>query len=121
MSNNDIAVAAKIAQEQFGKSAVVHKSMARCFYAVGGTWRNLAKLHMATKHYRLPVMHGYEVDAVEMEDFLRFVVNGSIENMKGISAVSKIAVNFCLTERSFLSSLFGVWALKNNLFGGWSP
>ncbi|ATP12495.1 exopolyphosphatase [Bartonella henselae] len=89
MSNNDIAVAAKIAQEQFGKSAVVHKSMARCFYAVGGTWRNLAKLHMATKHYRLPVMHGYEVDAVEMEDFLRFVVNGSIENMKGISAVSK--------------------------------
>ncbi|VEJ45473.1 exopolyphosphatase [Bartonella vinsonii] len=89
MSNNDIAVATKIAHEHFSKSAVIRKSMARCFYAVGGTWRNLAKLHMATKHYRLPVMHGYEVDAVEMEDFLRFVVRDSIDNMKGISAVSK--------------------------------
>ncbi|WP_019218753.1 exopolyphosphatase [Bartonella florencae] len=89
MSNNDIAVAAKIAHEQFDKSAAVRKGSARCFYAVGGTWRNLAKLHMATKHYRLPVMHGYEVDAVEMEDFLRFVVRGSIDNMEGITAISK--------------------------------
>ncbi|WP_455465498.1 exopolyphosphatase [Bartonella sp. B39] len=89
LSNNDIAVATKIAHEHFGKSAIVRKGMARCFYAVGGTWRNLAKLHMATKHYQLPVMHGYEVDAVEMEDFLRFVVSGNIDNMKGISAISK--------------------------------
>lgn len=89
ISNNDIAVAAKIAHEQFAKSAVVCNGRARCFYAVGGTWRNLAKLHMATKHYRLPVMHGYAVDAAEMEDFLRFVVRGNIDNMQGITAVSK--------------------------------
>lgn len=89
ISNNDIAVAAKIAHEQFAKSAVVCNGRARCFYAVGGTWRNLAKLHMATKHYRLPVMHGYAVDAAEMEDFLRFVVHGNIDNMQGITAVSK--------------------------------
>ncbi|UTO29025.1 exopolyphosphatase [Bartonella harrusi] len=89
MSNNDIAVATKIVHEHFAKAAVIRKGMARCFYAVGGTWRNLAKLHMVTKHYPLPVMHGYEVDAVEMKDFLRFVVSGSIDNMKEISAVSK--------------------------------
>ncbi|WP_455479997.1 exopolyphosphatase [Bartonella sp. B23] len=89
LSNNNIAVATKIAHEHFSKSAIVRKGMARYFYAVGGTWRNLAKLHMATKHYQLPVMHGYEVDAVEMKNFLRFVVNGNIDNMKGISAVSK--------------------------------
>ncbi|EJF97663.1 exopolyphosphatase [Bartonella vinsonii subsp. arupensis Pm136co] len=89
MSNNDIAVATKIAHEHFSKSAVIRKSMARCFYAVGGTWRNLAKLHMATKHYRLPVMHGYEVDAVEMKDFLRFVLSDNIDDMKEIAAVSK--------------------------------
>ncbi|WP_409362082.1 exopolyphosphatase [Bartonella heixiaziensis] len=89
MSNNDIAVAAKIAREQFCTSANVYKGMARYFYAVGGTWRNLAKLHMATKHYRLPVMHGYEVDAVEMEGFLHLVASDSIDNMKGISAVSQ--------------------------------
>ncbi|BBL53264.1 exopolyphosphatase [Bartonella quintana] len=89
MSNNDIAMAAKIAHEQFYKSAVVYKGMARYFYAVGGTWRNLAKLHMAAKHYQLPVVHGYEVDAIEMENFLHLVASGNIDNMKGILAVSQ--------------------------------
>ncbi|MET3589968.1 exopolyphosphatase/guanosine-5'-triphosphate,3'-diphosphate pyrophosphatase [Bartonella silvatica] len=89
ISNNDIAVAANIVHEQFDKFSFIRKGMARCFYAVGGTWRNLAKLHMATKQYRLPVMHGYEITAVEMEDFLRFVVSGNIDNIKGISAISK--------------------------------
>ncbi|WP_074381654.1 Ppx/GppA family phosphatase [Bartonella doshiae] len=89
MSNNNISVAAKIVHEQLCKSDFVRKDMARCFYAVGGTWRNLAKLHMATKNYQLPVMHGYEVDAVEMKDFLHLVACGSIDNIKGISAISK--------------------------------
>ena len=31
----------------------------RTFYAVGGTWRALAKLHMAQIGYPLHVMHGY--------------------------------------------------------------
>ncbi|MBB5072970.1 exopolyphosphatase/guanosine-5'-triphosphate,3'-diphosphate pyrophosphatase [Bartonella callosciuri] len=89
LSNNDITVAAKIAREQFDKLTVFRKGVAHCFYAVGGTWRNLAKLHMATKDYRLPVMHGYEVEAIEMEGFLRSVASGRIDNIKGISAVSK--------------------------------
>ncbi|WP_455480254.1 exopolyphosphatase [Bartonella sp. B12(2025)] len=89
MSNNNIAEAAKIVNEQFRKSAAARKGVARYFYAVGGTWRNLAKLHMATKHYQLPVMHGYEVDAFEMEGFLRLVASGNVDNMKGISAVSR--------------------------------
>ncbi|WP_336294599.1 Ppx/GppA family phosphatase [Bartonella sp. CB169] len=89
MSNNNLEEAVKITNEQFHKSAIVCKGMARHFYAVGGTWRNLAKLHMATKCYRLPVMHGYEVDAIEMEGFLRLVASGSVDEMKGISAVSQ--------------------------------
>ena len=31
--------------------------------AVGGTWRNLARLHMEQTRYPLHVMHGYEIDA----------------------------------------------------------
>ena len=33
----------------------------RPFYAVGGTWRNLARLHMNTTNYPLAVMHHYEM------------------------------------------------------------
>lgn len=89
MSNNNIDVAAKIVHEQLSKSAVSLKGIANSFYAVGGTWRNLAKLHMATKNYQLPVVHGYEVDALEMKNFLHFVVSDSIDNVEGISTISK--------------------------------
>ncbi len=44
-----------------------HRS--RPFYAVGGTWRAIAKLHMATTRYPLRVMQGYSVDTDEMIDF----------------------------------------------------
>ena len=33
----------------------------RPFYAVGGTWRALAKVHMEQTHYPLRVMHGYSL------------------------------------------------------------
>ncbi len=35
----------------------------RKFFAVGGTWRALGKLHMAMSDYPLHVMHGYSLDA----------------------------------------------------------
>ncbi len=35
----------------------------RPFYAVGGTWRALAKLHMEHTNYPLRVMHGYAIPA----------------------------------------------------------
>ncbi|ENN92409.1 exopolyphosphatase [Bartonella bovis] len=89
MSNNNIAAAAKIAHEKLYEASFMHKSMPSYFYAIGGTWRNLAKLHMAAKHYLLPVVHGYEVDALEMKDFLYRVVSDNIDNLKGISAISK--------------------------------
>jgi exopolyphosphatase / guanosine-5'-triphosphate,3'-diphosphate pyrophosphatase len=41
----------------------------RNFYAVGGTWRALAKLHMELVDYPLRVMHGYELPARNAQEF----------------------------------------------------
>jgi len=40
----------------------------RIFYAVGGTWRSLAKLHMEQIRYPLHVMQGYKLSAREAID-----------------------------------------------------
>jgi exopolyphosphatase/guanosine-5'-triphosphate,3'-diphosphate pyrophosphatase len=40
----------------------------RTFYAVGGTWRSLAKMHMDQIHYPLRVMQGYRLSAREALD-----------------------------------------------------
>ena len=43
----------------------------RNFYAVGGTWRALARIHIIQSHYPLRVMHGYSIPAAEALDFVR--------------------------------------------------
>jgi exopolyphosphatase/guanosine-5'-triphosphate,3'-diphosphate pyrophosphatase len=45
----------------------------RSFYAVGGTWRALSRLHMFQTGYPLNVMHGYVIPAREALEFARLV------------------------------------------------
>ena len=45
----------------------------RTFYAVGGTWRALARLHIIQSEYPLKVMHGYSIPANEALGFVRRV------------------------------------------------
>jgi exopolyphosphatase/guanosine-5'-triphosphate,3'-diphosphate pyrophosphatase len=64
------------------------RGQGRTFYAVGGTWRSLAKLHMQQKGYPLHVMHGYAIPAREMIEFARLVHKASPDSMAGIQIVS---------------------------------
>jgi exopolyphosphatase / guanosine-5'-triphosphate,3'-diphosphate pyrophosphatase len=43
----------------------------RAFYAVGGTWRALARIHIIQSGYPLRVMHGYSIPAAEALDFVQ--------------------------------------------------
>jgi len=47
MSEGDIDKARIIVDEYFSRTPILKDLNRRTFYAVGGTWRNLAKLHMA--------------------------------------------------------------------------
>lgn len=46
---------------EIGKITWLAKGAGRPFYAVGGTWRALAKLHMDEMNYPLRVMQGYAI------------------------------------------------------------
>ncbi len=59
----------------------------RPFYAIGGTWRNLARLHMAETRYPLKVMHHYVMQPEESRSFLEAVASGA--PMGGIAEISK--------------------------------
>ncbi len=59
----------------------------RTFYAVGGTWRALAKLHMDAVDYPLRVMHGY---AMQTRDAIAFCENlRKGRKVAGIDEISK--------------------------------
>ncbi|WP_394891135.1 exopolyphosphatase [Mesorhizobium sp. AaZ16] len=89
MSRNSPAVAARIAREELAKAKLLKAGQGRVFYAVGGTWRNLARLHMNMTGYPLNVMHHYELGIESSSAFLRQVARGDIDKMKGIEGISK--------------------------------
>ncbi len=89
MSNDDLDYATKISREHLEKASLLKRSEGQIFYAVGGTWRNLAKLHMTLKNYPLNVMHGYEIELEDAMSFLKKVMHGNVDRMQGIEAVSK--------------------------------
>lgn len=89
MAKNSFATAARIAREQIARAELLHAGEDRPFYAVGGTWRNLARLHMNTTNYPLAVMHHYEMNIAGSIPFLQKVARGDMDKIKGIDGVSK--------------------------------
>src|SRR4030081_2866856 len=61
----------------------------RTFYAVGGTWRALARIHIIQSGYPLRVMHGYSIPAADALDFAQGLRRLAAANMLAdIEAVS---------------------------------
>ncbi|MGB7285403.1 MAG: Ppx/GppA family phosphatase, partial [Salaquimonas sp.] len=87
LASGSVSKAVEIAQEKISEQTVEWPEGERIFYAVGGTWRSLAKLHMANHDYPLKAVHDYEIDAQEMSDFCEQIV--ADKSIKGIRAVSK--------------------------------
>jgi len=62
----------------------------RAFYAVGGAWRALAKLHMRVTDYPLHVTHGYAVDHKTALDFCERVRKlKRLSDLPGAEEISK--------------------------------
>ena len=68
-----IELALPIADEMIAKVKWLTKGRGRPFYAVGGTWRALAKLHMEHIHYPMRVMQGYTIPTREAIEFCQAV------------------------------------------------
>lgn len=61
----------------------------RTFYAVGGTWRSLGRLHLVQNDYPLHVMHNYEIPAKEAIEFCRSVQVPDLVGVARAEVVSK--------------------------------
>jgi exopolyphosphatase / guanosine-5'-triphosphate,3'-diphosphate pyrophosphatase len=84
-SGGRIDRAVEIADEELARVPWLGKGQGRSFFAVGGTWRSLAKLHMEQTNYPLRVMHGYAVPAKDMIEFCE-----QIRKAKKLSALDGI-------------------------------
>jgi exopolyphosphatase/guanosine-5'-triphosphate,3'-diphosphate pyrophosphatase len=89
VSGDSIDKAKRIVDETLAKTDILARLKGRTFYAVGGTWRNLAKLHMAQSHYPLHVLHSYRLSRSQAMSLSGLVANLSATSLRDIREVSR--------------------------------
>ena len=89
LSGDDASVALKIARKVLKDYLIEWPSSSREFYAIGGTWRSLARLHMLENDYPLDVIHGYRVKAGKYLDFCKRVIETPLDKFANIDELSK--------------------------------
>ena len=80
--------AAKIVRDTLSNVKLLQGLPGRTFYAVGGTWRALARLHMRQRQYPMNVMHNYVIPSRDALEFARLVERIEAEALMSIEAVS---------------------------------
>lgn len=88
-AHNSLKNARTLARRILEASQILPRLEGRTFYAVGGTWRSLARLHMRQSGYPLHVMHEYGIPVGELEEFLKVLARGALDAVAGIAVVSK--------------------------------
>ncbi|CAA9321592.1 MAG: Exopolyphosphatase [uncultured Microvirga sp.] len=89
LSGDSPRKARRIVREALAEARHLRPLRGRTFYAVGGTWRALARLHQGARDYPLHIMHGYTLDPEDGLGFLRLIEEADAQTLKNIEAVSE--------------------------------
>ncbi len=87
-AESSIKKAERIVEKALSDAPQLSAGAGRTFYAVGGTWRALMRLHLFQTGYPLHVMHGYSIAAGEALEFSRLVHRVNPETLSRIEAVA---------------------------------
>jgi len=89
LAHKSLKRAERIVKSELSEVPRLKAGRGRTFYAVGGTWRALARIHIIQSGYPLKVMHGYSIpaqDALEFAQRLRRLAAANM--MANIEAVA---------------------------------
>ncbi len=89
-SGGKLERAIELIDSSLGDVAWLNAGEGRTFYAVGGTWRSLAKLHMDQRKYPLRVMQGYAIPLRECIDFCESIRRAKkLSDVRGIEGIAR--------------------------------
>ncbi len=94
----------------------LEKSKPENFYAVGGSFRALAKMHLNKNEYPLRILHEYTVEAKEFMEFARGIADMSSEKMEKISGVAKARIPALPGAAMVLEKIIDTTKPKNIVF-----
>ncbi|WP_407146583.1 exopolyphosphatase [Bradyrhizobium sp. ORS 86] len=89
LSHKSLKRAERIVKNELLGVAQLKAGRGRTFYAVGGTWRALARIHIIQSGYPLKVMHGYSIAAADALDFAqrlrRLAATNTLANIEAVA------------------------------------
>src|SRR5689334_21304851 len=89
LAEKSLKRAERIVRTQLSEVALLQGGAGRAFYAVGGTWRALARIHIIQSGYPLGVMHGYSIPAADALDFAQrlrqLAASGMLANIEVVA------------------------------------
>lgn len=89
VAGGDKVKATQIIDQTLAELPWLEQLRGRSFFAVGGAWRALAKIHMAQVSYPLRVLHHYRIQRGDVRDLSRVIANLSRDSLERISGLSR--------------------------------
>lgn len=86
---DDRQKARRLIDKAFDKVGWLSEGKGRSFYPVGGTWRNLARLHIEQHRYPLHAIHGHTIVSDEAIALTRGISRLGKSSLSGIQQVSR--------------------------------
>jgi exopolyphosphatase/guanosine-5'-triphosphate,3'-diphosphate pyrophosphatase len=122
LSDKSLKRAERIVGTHLAGVPLLRGGAGRAFYAVGGTWRALARIHIIQSGYPLGVMHGYSIPAAEALDFAkrlrRLAAAGMLANIGAVAEARRPLLTYAALvlehiistarPKSIVFSTFGV-------------
>lgn len=89
LSGNSISKARTLVSEAFKKVTWDTSGPSENFYAVGGNWRNLARMHMYGEDYPLRILQAYSIKRSEAKELARLVAGQSAKSLERVPDISR--------------------------------
>lgn len=109
---NDKKRAREITDRLLGELKWLGRARGTALYPVGGSWRGLARVHMAQKNYPLRVIHRYRLRLGEITDLVGLVAAQSPDSLIRLQGVSRRRVDLLPLGALVMSRLLKILAPK---------
>jgi len=88
VSGGSVKEARNIVRKAIAGNTMLKQAKGGVFYAVGGTWRAIGRMHQARYNYPLSIMHNYELDNEAARKICRRLLQPDADRARGMKAVS---------------------------------
>jgi exopolyphosphatase/guanosine-5'-triphosphate,3'-diphosphate pyrophosphatase len=118
-ADGNVAKARKQIDKELSELPWLGEAKGKNFYAVGGAWRALARVHMAQSGYPLHVIHQYSIRAKAMLDFTKLVGRLSVNTLRKTPGVSRQRVEGLPYAAHLMNRLVELTGVENVVFSAY--